>query len=192
MGGQMPPQQGYGMPMMSGYNDGGQGMMHHPGYGYPPPPSAQPAPVGYGMQPPMGGGDMPQQVQTSVGQGLGADGSSGRLMPATPTSNGMMHQIVYVLVGLVNRITGSNFATLALIMAKSGANVQIEPNPVLATGGQEMCKINVVGSHHGVGLAGQMIQEVRSIINSCGETMSCYTFECSCVCFRCSSTVQRS
>ena len=70
-------------------------------------------------------------------------------------------KIVYLLVGVMGRITGPDFATLALIMAKSGANVQIESNPVLATGGQEMCKINVVGSGQGVGLAGQMIQEVR-------------------------------
>ena len=103
VGGQMPHQQGYGMPMMgtmNGYNESGPGMMHHTGYGYPPGGGVQGGGQGgYGGGAGMGGGEaIPQQVHTTVGQGLGADGSSGRLMPATPTSNGMMHQVCCVLV----------------------------------------------------------------------------------------------
>jgi hypothetical protein len=67
---------------------------------------------------------------------------------------------VYILKGLVGRIAGKNFETLALIMSKSGANVQIEQASVMASGGIEMCKIIVVGVSQGVTLAGQMIQEV--------------------------------
>jgi hypothetical protein len=47
-----------------------------------------------------------------------------------------------------------------LIIAKSGAAVDIESAPILAAGGQEMTKINIVGLPHVVTLAGQMIQEV--------------------------------
>ena len=46
------------------------------------------------------------------------------------------------------------------MMLKSGANLEVEPSSVLATGGQEMAKINLVGPSGGVTLAGQMIQEV--------------------------------
>mmetsp|Transcript_7787 Transcript_7787/g.13108 ORF Transcript_7787/g.13108 Transcript_7787/m.13108 type:complete len:607 (+) Transcript_7787:80-1900(+) len=137
-----PPQQGYGMPMPYG-NDGAP--MMHAGYGMPP--------AGYGNN------DAMQQMGP-VGQGLGADGSSGRLMPATTLANGMTLQIVYILKSLMSQIAGKDFATLALIMSKSAAQVQIEQAPVMASGGQEMCKINVIGAHGSVSLAGQMIQEV--------------------------------
>lgn len=139
-----PPQQGYGMPMVGGYGNEGAPMMH-PGYGMPP--------AGYGNA------DAMQQMGP-VGQGLGADGSSGRLMPATSLANGMVLQIVYILKNLMSHIAGKDFATLALIMSKSAAQVQIEQASVMASGGQEMCKINVVGAPASVSLAGQMIQEV--------------------------------
>lgn len=139
-----PPQQGYGMPMVGGYGNEGAPMMH-PGYGMPP--------AGYGNA------DAMQQMGP-VGQGLGADGSSGRLMPATALANGMVLQIVYILKNLMSHIAGKDFATLALIMSKSAAQVQIEQASVMASGGQEMCKINVVGAPASVSLAGQMIQEV--------------------------------
>jgi hypothetical protein len=132
------------MPMVNGYGNEGPAMMH-PGYGMPP--------AGYGSV------DAMQQMGP-VGQGLGADGSSGRLMPATSLANGMVLQIVYILKNLMSHIAGKDFATLALIMSKSAAQVQIEQNSVMATGGQEMCKINVVGAPASVSLAGQMIQEV--------------------------------
>ena len=140
----MNPQQGYGMPMGGGYPDN-SGMMH-PGYGM--------HPGGYGNT------DAMQQMG-AVGQGLGADGSSGRLMPPTPLgANGTVLQVVYILKNLLSQIAGKDFATLALIMSKSAAQVQIEQESVMASGGQEMCKINVVGAPGSVSLAGQMIQEV--------------------------------
>lgn len=139
-----PPQQGYGMPMVGGYGNEGAPMMH-PGYGMPQ--------AGYGNADGM-------QQMGPVGQGLGADGSSGRLMPATSLANGMVLQIVYILKNLMSHIAGKDFATLALIMSKSAAQVQIEQASVIASGGQEMCKINVVGAPASVSLAGQMIQEV--------------------------------
>jgi hypothetical protein len=141
----MNPQQGYGMPMVGGYGSEGAPMMH-PGYGM--------APGGYGNS------DAMQQMGP-VGQGLGADGSSGRLMPPTPIgANGTVLQVVYILKHLMSHIAGKDFATLALIMSKSAAQVQIEQASVIASGGQEMCKINVVGAPASVSLAGQMIQEV--------------------------------
>lgn len=137
------PQQGYGMPMVTGYgNDGAQ--MMHPGYlpqgGY--------------------GGADPMSQMGPVGQGLGSDGSSGRLMPPTPLPNGMVMQVVYILKNLMSHIAGKDFSTLALIMSKSAAQVQIDQVSVMASGGQEMCKISVVGAPPSVSLAGQMIQEV--------------------------------
>lgn len=61
----------------------------------------------------------------------------------------------------MSRILGEKLSILGLIITKSGANVQIESLPVIATGGQELCKMSVVGPPSGVGLAGQMIQEVN-------------------------------
>jgi hypothetical protein len=58
------------------------------------------------------------------------------------------------------RILGPNNSIMYLILVKSGANIEIEAASVLATGGQEMTKINLVGPPNGVTLAGQMIQEV--------------------------------
>ena len=58
------------------------------------------------------------------------------------------------------RILGQNNSIMYLMIVKSGANVEIEASSVLATGGQEMTKINLVGPSTGVTLAGQMIQEV--------------------------------
>jgi hypothetical protein len=81
-------------------------------------------------------------------------------MPPTTLANGMVLQIVYILKNLMSHIAGKDFATLALIMSKSAAQVQIEQATVMASGGQEMCKINVIGAHASVSLAGQMIQEV--------------------------------
>lgn len=140
----MNAQQGYGMPMVGGYGNDGGGMMH-PGYGMPP--------GGYGNSEPM--------QQMSLGQGLGADGSSGRLMPPTPYgANGAVLQVVYILKSLLPQISGKDFATLALIMSKSGAQVQILQEQVISSNGAELCKINVIGAPAGVTLAGQMIQEV--------------------------------
>jgi far upstream element-binding protein len=140
----MNHQQGYGMPMVGGYGNEGGAMMH-PGYGMPP--------GGYGNTEAM------QQI--AVGQGLGADGTSGRLMPPTPYgANGAVLQVVYILKNLLSQIAGKDFATLALIMSKSAAQVQILQEPVVSTSGVEMCKINVIGAPASVTLAGQMIQEV--------------------------------
>mmetsp|Transcript_13192 Transcript_13192/g.13663 ORF Transcript_13192/g.13663 Transcript_13192/m.13663 type:complete len:394 (+) Transcript_13192:1-1182(+) len=153
---------GYGMQMLGGdgYSEA-SGMMH--GY-YPSIPpqqaAAAAAAAAYGspnhihIEP----GIHPSQAP--VGQGLGADGSSGRLMPPTQLNNGLIHQVVYVLKSLMQRILGPNNTIMYLIIVKSGANVEIEASPVLATGGQEMTKINLVGPSGGVTLAGQMIQEV--------------------------------
>lgn len=65
----------------------------------------------------------------------------------------------------MNRILGEKLAILTLILTKSGANIQIESLPVIATGGQELCKMSIMGTPSGVGLAGQMIQEVLFILN---------------------------
>jgi len=127
----VPQPQGYAIPL-GGYHQ--EQLMHHP-YPY-------------------------QDSLQQMGQGLGADGSSGRLMPPTPLANGLVLQIVYILKNFVSHIAGKDFATLALIMSKSAANVQIEQASVMAHGGQEMCKINVMGTAPSVSLAGQMIQEV--------------------------------
>lgn len=137
------PQQGYGVPMVGSYGNDGSHMMH-----------------GYGMHQSGYGNAEGMQQMGPVGQGLGADGSSGRLMPPSTLPNGMVIQIVYILKNLVGQIAGKDFATLALIMSKSAAQVQIEQGTVMASGGQEMCKINVVGAPANVSLAGQMIQEV--------------------------------
>mmetsp|Transcript_22521 Transcript_22521/g.32899 ORF Transcript_22521/g.32899 Transcript_22521/m.32899 type:complete len:732 (-) Transcript_22521:333-2528(-) len=169
-GGVVPQQQPYGMPMMGGYSDG-TGAMMHPAYYTTPPVQGGAGP--YGMQSPMGADGMQHMqsaMHSSVGQGLGADGLSGRIMPATPMNNGMMHQVVYVYKSLMGRIAGKEFATLALMMSKSGANIQIEQALVLGTNGQEMCKINIIGNQQGVTLAGQMIQEV--LINGPDKLMS--------------------
>mmetsp|Transcript_21156 Transcript_21156/g.30596 ORF Transcript_21156/g.30596 Transcript_21156/m.30596 type:complete len:733 (+) Transcript_21156:32-2230(+) len=170
MGGVLPQQQPYAMPMIGGYSDG-TGAMMHPAYYASTPLQGGAGP--YGMQSPMGADGMHQMqptIHSAVGQGLGSDGLSGRIMPATPMSNGMMHQVVYILKNLVGRIAGNNFATLALMMSKSGANIQIEQAPVMTSRGQELCKINVIGSQQGVTLAGQMVQEV--IINGPEKLMS--------------------
>jgi hypothetical protein len=60
----------------------------------PPPPLPQPAPPPYFYQ---SMGLPPPPPPQAVGQGLGADGSLGRLMPPTPLSNGLVHQVCIVL-----------------------------------------------------------------------------------------------
>lgn len=102
----------------------------------------------------------PPPPPQALGQGLGLDGSLGRLMPATPLGNGLVHQVVYLLKHLLGKIVGEKSTILQLIITKSGANVQIEQSPVIATGGQELSRLNVIGMAAGVTLAGQMIQEV--------------------------------
>jgi rRNA processing protein Krr1/Pno1 len=132
-----------------------------------PPPQFFPPPLPHPPLPP------PPPPQ-AIGQGLGADGSSGRLMPPTPLGNGLVHQVprsprlrlthpsqvVYLLKPLLARVVGDQSQILQLIVAKSGANVQVEQSPVIATGGQELSRMNVIGMAAGVTLAGQMIQEV--------------------------------
>lgn len=61
------------------------------------------------------------------------------------------------------RLMGPNNSILHLILMKSGAHVDIESPTILATGGQEMIKINVVGPPNLVTLVGQMIQEVAKL-----------------------------
>jgi hypothetical protein len=61
------------------------------------------------------------------------------------------------------RLIGPNNSILHLILMKSGAHVDIESPTILATGGQEMIKINVVGPPNLVTLVGQMIQEVAKL-----------------------------
>jgi hypothetical protein len=76
-------------------------------------------------------------------------------------------QVVYLLKPLLGRVVGEQGKILQLIISKSGANVQVEQSPVVATGGQELCRMNVIGPTAGVALAGQMIQEVSSRLSSC-------------------------
>lgn len=151
MQGQMS--QGYGMHGGDGYNDP-SGMMHGAYYNQMPPQHNAYPPANHMPPEPIHPSHAP------AGQGLGADGSSGRLMPPTPLNNGLVHQIVYIIKGLMPRILGPNNSIMYLILVKSGANIEIEAATVLATGGQEMTKINLVGVPNGVTLAGQMIQEV--------------------------------
>jgi polyribonucleotide nucleotidyltransferase len=72
-------QAGYGMPLIGeGYGEA----MSHSGY--------------YGSHPSSHGHSESSGLHPShapIGQGLGADGSSGRLMPASPLSNGFLHQV---------------------------------------------------------------------------------------------------
>jgi rRNA processing protein Krr1/Pno1 len=75
---QTMPQSGYGMP--EGYGDAG--MMHGSYYG-PPIPNHHGHPEPGGLHP----------SHAPIGQGLGADGSSGRLMPPSPLSNGFLLQV---------------------------------------------------------------------------------------------------
>lgn len=58
------------------------------------------------------------------------------------------------------RLLGPNNSVMYLIILKSGATVDIDSATVVASGGQEMTKINIVGPSSVVTLAGQMIQEV--------------------------------
>jgi rRNA processing protein Krr1/Pno1 len=83
-----PHHAGYGMqPQMMGEGYGDPVMMHG-GY-YPPAPhqsaSYPPSPdnTDPGLHP----------LQAPIGQGLGADGSAGRLMPPAPLNNGLVHQV---------------------------------------------------------------------------------------------------
>lgn len=57
-------------------------------------------------------------------------------------------------------LLGPNNSILHLILMKSGTHVDIESPTIIATEGQEMIKINVVGPPNLVTLVGQMIQEV--------------------------------
>ena len=70
---------------------------------------------------------------------------------------------MYVLKPLMSSILGEKLTIINLIITKSGTNIQIESLPVIATGGQELCKMSVMGAPAGVGLAGQMIQEVLNL-----------------------------
>lgn len=165
----------YGMQTMQGYNG-----MGNPAY-FPTGPQVGGAYPGMALQ------GMP------IGQGLGADGTAGRLMPATMLPNGLMHQVinycnlfcfsilfiklfilsqvVFLLKVHVGRIAGKAFSTLALITSKSGANVHIDQNPMNTATGQELCKINVIGPAQNVSLAGQMIQEVCTDIKTLWFTL---------------------
>jgi hypothetical protein len=84
-------------------------------------------------------------------------------------------QVVYLLKPLLGRVVGEQGKILQLIISKSGANVQVEQSPVVATGGQELCRMNVIGPTAGVALAGQMIQEVCSS-RLCLEPLSSCSF----------------
>lgn len=66
----------------------------------------------------------------------------------------------------VSKITGKSFSTLALLIAKSGAHLQLDPNPAMSTTGQELCKLSIVGMPQNVALAGQLIQEVRACMHA--------------------------
>jgi hypothetical protein len=94
-------------------------------------------------------------------------------MPPNPLGNGLVHQVppltppppsqwqvVYLMKHLLGTVIGEKSSILQLIVTKSGANVQIEQSPVIATGGQELSRLNIIGMEAGVTLAGQMIQEV--------------------------------
>lgn len=77
-------QTGYGMQVIGeGYSDVGMNN------GYYPPQSSQNHPnAESGLHP----------AHAPIGQGLGADGTAGRLMPPTLLSNGLLHQVSFVLL----------------------------------------------------------------------------------------------
>jgi far upstream element-binding protein len=75
----LPGQSGYGMQMGEGFGDAG---MMHGGY-YPPVPQQSNSYHDPGLHP----------SHAPIGQGLGADGSAGRLMPPAPLNNGLVHQV---------------------------------------------------------------------------------------------------
>mmetsp|Transcript_10497 Transcript_10497/g.10560 ORF Transcript_10497/g.10560 Transcript_10497/m.10560 type:complete len:696 (-) Transcript_10497:401-2488(-) len=96
---------------------------------------------------------------------LGADGTAGQLLPATPQANGTHSQIVLLKKTVAGKVIGKNASTLNLIKAKSGAALTVEHSPdnkmdTLSSQGEDMCRININGYPQSVVLASQMVQEV--------------------------------
>lgn len=87
---------------------------------------------------------------------LGKDGTAGHLEAAVNLLDGNLQQVAEIKNEVMGRVVGARSSNIALIKAKSGANIQV----LKTDNSKGTTRVLLSGSAQSVGLAAQMVQEV--------------------------------
>jgi len=96
---------------------------------------------------------------------LGKDGTSGHLESAYSLPDGTQQQVAEINNDVMGRIVGARSATISLIKAKSGANIQVLKSDQT----KGTTRLILSGNTQTVSLAAQMVQEI--LVNGTGKLL---------------------